>query len=100
MCQISTSELDPPTHTRLFVTNSGKFQYVSDPYLEHYFANKMDHFQLKQLYGGGGQVGGNKKVWIFSKKKTLVGSGIPEIKSRVKKLSYRLWRHKIELSKL
>ena len=69
MCQISTSELDPPTHTRLFVTNSGKFQYVSDPYLEHYFANKMDHFQLKQLYGGGGQVGGNKKVWIFSKKK-------------------------------
>ena len=89
MCQIST-ELDPPTHTRLFVTNSGKFQYVSDPYLEHYFANKMDHFHLKQLYGGGGQVGGNKKVWIFSKKKTLVGSGIPEIKSRVKKLSYRL----------
>ena len=65
----SQHQLDPPIHTRLFVTNSGKVQYVSDPYLEHYFANKMDHFQLKQLYGGGGQVGGNKEGWIFSKKK-------------------------------
>ena len=99
----SQHQLDPPIHTRLFVTNSGKVQYVSDPYLEHYFANKMDHFQLKQLYGGGGQVGGNKEGWIFSKKKkkkTLVGSGIPEIKCRVKKSSYRLSHHKIELSKL
>ena len=65
----SQHQLDPPIHTRLFVTNSGKVQYVSDPYLEHYFANKMDHFQLKQLYGGGGQVGWNKEGWIFSKKK-------------------------------